>query len=81
MLIFSRNGIQIRIPHHKIGMCWKFQVHTAKRKATLIKACLWWPRAAIAFFCKIRFKFKKKKIKIKIKIKIKLKLKLKLKLN
>ena len=39
-LIFIRNGFQIRIPRPKICMCWKFQVHTAKRKATLIKACL-----------------------------------------
>ena len=34
-----QNGIQIRIPHQKTGTCWKFQVHMAKRKATLIKAC------------------------------------------
>ena len=49
-LIFIRNGFQIRIPRPKICMCWKFQVHTAKRKATLIKACLSTVKSFLIFF-------------------------------
>ena len=51
------NGFQIRIPRPKICMCWKFQVHTAKRTPLWLKHVHGQKLLKLFFFLKKLFLF------------------------